>query len=117
MNDPTTGDTPTHRRTISEMSDDELFELIKAKRQRLQELQKERVKKYRADAAKISTDRMHKQYLKNIEMLEKEIDKVDKFFDKIEARLAKVRTQRLELFGVDALDGEKPHPLTGEQNG
>lgn len=89
-------DTPTHRATINELPEDIAqahLDGIRERRMRtFQVYQEVQAEKAKARAASVS-----KQLEKQLAMLAKEIASLDKYCEKVEVRLNKVRALRLEL--------------------
>ena len=103
--DPTSGDGPIYRRTIRDMSEDELLQFIKHKRERIQSMT-QIARKAREQVYRIKSDVAKKRYEKQIQLLEKDIDAVSKKLDRMEARIVDIRANALILFGTDLEDNQ-----------
>lgn len=90
------GDTPTHRVTVDEMDQNKLEAFLIGVRER--RLRAFTVYKQQQEASKQVRDaRLKNAYEKNLAMFQKEIDRLDKLLDKVEARALKLRSLELEI--------------------
>lgn len=96
--DATIQDTCMHRRTIDELSMDELDDLLLGIRSR----RMERFNAYQealAVKAQANTERLAVQMSKECAALEKEFARLDKIIESMDKRLLKIRAMKLEIEG------------------
>lgn len=89
-------DTPVNRVDVSQLSDDELDNIITEKRERRLQL----VRHYEAlmaVKAAAEQEKLSATIEKQMEMFQKELERVDKAIDKLEQRATKLRALRLQL--------------------
>lgn len=92
------GDSATRRIVITEMSDEQIDQLLTTMRER--RLSIVRVKQ-EAEMAKhaVRVEHLRERIHKQLGMLQKELDAADKALDKAELRVFKIRALRLEAEG------------------
>ncbi len=96
MSNSSDSDTPTHYRSIDDLTDEKLDEEVLR-------LHARRLRAYEAfrEAQELKLLQMHERQQERLtklfEMYKKELDRADKAIEKVEMRLAKIRAMRLEI--------------------
>jgi 3-methyladenine DNA glycosylase/8-oxoguanine DNA glycosylase len=92
---PNVGDTPMHRKTVRELRDDELNQLLDRKREH--RLKQVRVYERAQQKAKENEqEKARKQLERQCELFEKDLATVDRALDRLEQRANKIRAFRLQ---------------------
>lgn len=84
-----------HRRLVSEMSDDELDQLLEAKRARRDAVIQEQ-QATRAARSRVSSLTGGKKIDHQLHMLTKEVEALDKALDKVDKRVLNIRALRIQ---------------------
>lgn len=92
------GDSPVHRATISEVKEDEYLAMLEGIRERRLKILRQ-LKEAEEVKRKIKIEKMMEKYAHQIEILQRELTRLDKGIEKCEERMFKIRAMRLEIEG------------------